>query len=138
MPLSVAEKAIGVIRHRLYSIINGRSAVTPKMAVRFEEQATAAPTCGLGCRPPMTTRKCASPKKRSECDALRGRYDGSHFRPALVEKVADRTPIGARTLIAARQGFADANRDGVAVPGTATRTSQLIGALARSLIGFTC
>jgi hypothetical protein len=30
--------------------------------------------------------------------------------PALVEKVAGRTPIGARTLIAARQGFADVNR----------------------------
>ena len=35
-----------------------------------------------------------------------------------VEKVADRTPIGARTLIAARQGFTDVDK--VAVTGTAT------------------
>ena len=36
--LSVAEaaKAIGVTRQQLYNIINGRSAVTPEMAVRFE------------------------------------------------------------------------------------------------------
>jgi len=36
--LSVAEaaKAIGVTRQQLYKVINGRSAVTPEMAVRFE------------------------------------------------------------------------------------------------------
>jgi hypothetical protein len=39
--------------------------------------------------------------------------------PALVEKVASRTPIGARPLIAARQGFADVNKDMAAVTGTA-------------------
>lgn len=37
--LSVAEaaKAIGVTRQQLYNIINGKSAVTPEMAVRFEK-----------------------------------------------------------------------------------------------------
>ncbi|HEY8031594.1 MAG TPA: HigA family addiction module antitoxin [Methylocella sp.] len=37
--LSVAEaaKAIGVTRQQLYNVINGRSAVTPEMAVRFEK-----------------------------------------------------------------------------------------------------
>jgi hypothetical protein len=110
MPLSVAEaeKAIGVIRHRLYSIIKGRSAVTPKMAVRFEKQATAEPTCGLGCRPPMTSRKCDVAKRRSPGAVSRGRY--SHFRPALVDGVADHTTVDARTLSAARQGFTDANK----------------------------
>jgi addiction module HigA family antidote len=36
--LSVAEaaKAIWVTRQQLYKLINGRSAVTPEMAVRFE------------------------------------------------------------------------------------------------------
>ena len=36
---SVAEaaKAIGVTRQQLYNVINGRSAVTPEMAVRFEK-----------------------------------------------------------------------------------------------------
>ena len=61
------------------------------------------------------TRKCASPKKRSECDALRGRYDGSHFRMGSPIR-----GIGARTLIAACQGFADVNKNMVAVTGTAT------------------
>ncbi|MDQ6867576.1 MAG: HigA family addiction module antitoxin [Pseudomonadota bacterium] len=38
--LSVAEaaaKAIGVTRQQLYNVINGKSAVTPEMAVRFEK-----------------------------------------------------------------------------------------------------
>ncbi len=37
--LSVAEaaKAIGVTREQLYIVINGRSAATPEMAVRFEK-----------------------------------------------------------------------------------------------------
>jgi addiction module HigA family antidote len=37
--LSIAEaaKAIGVTRQQLYNVINGRSAVTPEMAARFEE-----------------------------------------------------------------------------------------------------
>ncbi len=37
--LSVAEaaKATGVTRQQLYNVIKGRSAVTPEMAVRFEE-----------------------------------------------------------------------------------------------------
>lgn len=37
--LSVAEaaKAIGVTRLQLYNVINGRGAVTPEMAVRFEK-----------------------------------------------------------------------------------------------------
>ena len=36
--LSIAEaaKAIAVTRQQLYNVINGRSAVTPEMAVRFE------------------------------------------------------------------------------------------------------
>ncbi len=36
---SVAEaaKAIGVTRQQLYNVINGKSAVTPEMAVRFEK-----------------------------------------------------------------------------------------------------
>src|ERR1700730_15491700 len=33
------------------------------------------------------------------------------LRPALVDGVADRPAIGARTLIAARQGFTDVNKD---------------------------
>jgi antitoxin HigA-1 len=46
--LSIADaaKAIGVIRQQLYNVINGKSAVTPEMAVRFEEASAAAPTCG--------------------------------------------------------------------------------------------
>ena len=37
--LSIAEaaKAIAVTRQQLYNVINGRSAVTPEMTVRFEE-----------------------------------------------------------------------------------------------------
>jgi antitoxin HigA-1 len=37
--LSIAEaaKAIGVTRLQLYNVINGRSAVTPEMAMRFEK-----------------------------------------------------------------------------------------------------
>jgi len=36
--LSVAEaaQALGVTRQQLYNVINGKSAVTPEMAVRFE------------------------------------------------------------------------------------------------------
>jgi antitoxin HigA-1 len=39
LELSVAEaaKALGVTRQQLYNVINGRSAVTPEMAVRFEK-----------------------------------------------------------------------------------------------------
>jgi addiction module HigA family antidote len=39
LELSVAEaaKAIGVTRQQLYNVINGKSAVTPEMAVRFEK-----------------------------------------------------------------------------------------------------
>src|ERR1700730_15354559 len=70
-----------------------------------------APTCGLGCRPPTTSRKCARAKRKSPCAVSRGRFDGSHFRPAVVDGIADRTTIGARTLIAARQGFTDVNKD---------------------------
>ncbi|MDQ6867575.1 MAG: hypothetical protein M3178_03915 [Pseudomonadota bacterium] len=68
----------------------------------------------------------------------------SHFRPAVVEGIADRAAIedlaqadcrfneirlllgiGARTLIAARQGFTDVNNDMVAVTGTVTCASAL-------------
>jgi plasmid maintenance system antidote protein VapI len=49
-----------------------------------------------------------------------GRHDASHFRPAVVKVIVDRTTIGARTLIAARQDFADVNKGTVAVTGTAT------------------
>jgi len=35
--LSVAETATGVTRQQLYNVIGGRSAVTPEMAVRFEQ-----------------------------------------------------------------------------------------------------
>jgi addiction module HigA family antidote len=37
--LSVAEAAtgLGITRQQLYNVINGRSAVTPEMAVRFEK-----------------------------------------------------------------------------------------------------
>jgi hypothetical protein len=66
------------------------------------------------------TTQAASPKRRSEYDALCGRYDVSHFRPAVVDGVADRTAIGARTLNATREGFADVDKDMVAVTGTAT------------------
>jgi antitoxin HigA-1 len=81
-----AEKAIGVIRQQLYNVINGRSAVTPEMAVRFEKALGG--DVWLRMQATTTSRKCASPKERSEYDALPGRYDGSHFRPALVERVA--------------------------------------------------
>ena len=37
MSVAEAAKAIGVTRQQLYNVINGRSAVTPEMAVRFEK-----------------------------------------------------------------------------------------------------
>jgi hypothetical protein len=40
--------------------------------------------------------------------------------PTAVERIADRTTTAARTLIGARQGFADVNKGMVAVTGTAT------------------
>jgi antitoxin HigA-1 len=45
--LCVAEaaKAIGVIRQQLYNVVNGRSAVTPEMAVGSRRRSAAAPTC---------------------------------------------------------------------------------------------
>src|ERR1700730_18066204 len=103
-----------MLRQRLYSVIKGRRTVTPEMAVRFEKHSAAAPTCGLGCRPPMTSRKCTNPKKRSEKD-------------------------GVRSLIAARQGFTDANRGAAAVTGTATCACALIHVtLALRLVCFLC
>ena len=45
---------------------------------------------------------------------------GVTLRPAVVEGIADRKAIGARTLIAARQGVANVDKDMVAVTGTAT------------------
>jgi addiction module HigA family antidote len=35
--IAEAAKAIAVTRQQLYNVINGRSAMTPGMAVRFEE-----------------------------------------------------------------------------------------------------
>jgi len=35
--IAEAAKAIGVTRQQLYNVINGKSAMTPEMAVRFEE-----------------------------------------------------------------------------------------------------
>jgi addiction module HigA family antidote len=37
MSVAEAAKAIGVTRQQLYKVNNGRSAVTPEMAVRFEK-----------------------------------------------------------------------------------------------------
>jgi antitoxin HigA-1 len=39
LELSVAEAAsgLGVTRQQLYNVISGKSAVTPKMAIRFEQ-----------------------------------------------------------------------------------------------------
>jgi hypothetical protein len=37
--------------------------------------------------------------------------DMSHFRPPLVEGIADGASIGARTLIATRQGFTDVDKE---------------------------
>ncbi len=70
-----AAKAIGFTRQQLYNGINGRSAATPEMALSFEMRSAAAPACGFGCRLPAISRKCASPKKRSEYAASRGRHD---------------------------------------------------------------
>jgi hypothetical protein len=116
-----AAKVIEVMRQQLYNVINGRSAVTPEMAMRFEEAS------GGGCRRvaedasrPRPREKCARAKGRSSCAVSRGRFDGSHVRPAVVEGIADRTTLGARTLIAAREAFTDTNNDMVAVTGTAT------------------
>ncbi len=69
--------------------------------------------------------KCAKANSRSPCAALRGRHDVSHFGAAVVKGIADRAAIGARTLIAARQGFTDVDKDRVAVTGTATYTFML-------------
>ncbi len=37
MRIAAAAKAIAVTRQQLYNVINGRSAATPGMAVRFEK-----------------------------------------------------------------------------------------------------
>jgi hypothetical protein len=93
----------------------------------------------------MTSRRWARAKRRSPCAVSRGRGDWGHFRPAIVERDrrshADRDlaqaacrfneislllGIGGRTPIAARQGFADVNKDMVAVTGTATIASALL------------
>src|SRR5580704_3690127 len=63
-------------------------------------------------------RESAPESKKSPCAVSRGRGDLGHVRPAVVEGIADRTAIGARTLIAARQGFTDANKGKVAVTYT--------------------
>ncbi len=91
LSVAEAEKAIGVTREQLYIVINGRSAATPELAVRFEK----AFVCGAD-RPPATSRKCARAKRRSPCAVSRGRFDVSHLRPAVVERIAERTAIGAR------------------------------------------
>jgi transcriptional regulator with XRE-family HTH domain len=74
--LSGAEvaKAIGVTRQQLYNVSNGRSAVTPEMAVRHEGR-SAALTCGLGCRTRMISRRCARAKRRSPCAVSGSRFE---------------------------------------------------------------
>jgi addiction module HigA family antidote len=107
--LSVVEaaKAIGVIRQQLFNVINGRSAVTPEMAVRFEKALGGATDVWLRMQAATTSRKCASPKERSEYDAFPGMIAVTLGRRS--SKGSPRTTIetGARTLIAARQGFTD-------------------------------
>jgi antitoxin HigA-1 len=57
--LSVAEaaRAMKIPRQQLHNVMQGRSAVTPGMALRFEKAFGATPTCGCECRPPMTLLK---------------------------------------------------------------------------------
>ena len=100
--LSVVEaaKAVGVIRQQLYNVINGRSEVTPEMAVRV---AFGGGAVWLRMQAVHDLGKARQKQEKITVRHLaRGRYDGSHFRPALVDGVADRTMIDtARTLIAA-------------------------------------
>jgi plasmid maintenance system antidote protein VapI len=63
--IAEAEKAIAVTRQQLYNVINGRSAVTPGMAVRFEEAFGGGADMRRRMQPPTTSRKCARAKKIS-------------------------------------------------------------------------
>lgn len=120
--VSIAEaaKAIAVTRQQLYNVINGRSAVAPETAVRFEEAFGGGADPWLRMQAARELAKVRQSQKKSPCADSRGRFDLGHFRPAAVEGIADRTGIVARALIAARHGFIDANK-GRQVTGTATR-----------------
>lgn len=54
--LTVAEAArgLGVTRQQLYNVINGKSAITPEMALRLERRSAAPLSTGSECRPPMS------------------------------------------------------------------------------------
>ena len=110
--LSIAEaaKAIAVTRQQLYNVINGRSAVTPEMTVRFEEAFGGG--ADLWLRRQAARELARVRQSQKPCAVSRGRGDLGHARPAVVEGIADRTALGARTLIAACPGFIDANKDG--------------------------
>jgi antitoxin HigA-1 len=126
--LSVAEaaKAIGVIRQQLY----------PAALQCHQRQKRGDAGNGRALREgggaDVWLRMQAAhdlAKARQSEEEIRARrlarpYDGSHFRPALVEMVADRALIGARMLIAARQGFTDANKERRPRPARPPRLSR--------------
>jgi antitoxin HigA-1 len=93
--LSVAEaaKAIGVTRQQDYNVINGRSAVTPKMAVRFEKAFGGGADVWLRMQAAHDLAKVRQGQEKSLCAVSRGRGDLGHFRPAVVEGIADCTAI---------------------------------------------
>ncbi len=37
LPVAVAAQALGITRQQLYNVINGKSSITPEMAVRLEK-----------------------------------------------------------------------------------------------------
>jgi hypothetical protein len=122
-------------RQQLYNVINGRSAVTPEMAVRFEK--TFGGDADMWLKMQATHDVAKVRQSQQKIAVSRGQGDLRHFTRAPVEGIADRTPIGARTLIAARQGFADVNKNMVAVTGHLRfRTNRLT--LARSRIRSAC
>jgi len=92
-----AVKAIGVRRRQLYNVINGRSAVTPEIAVRFEKTFGGGADVWLRMQAAHDLAKVRQPE-----EATRDRHDVSRFRPAVVEGIADRTTSEtSRKLLAA-------------------------------------
>jgi addiction module HigA family antidote len=77
-----AAKAIGVMRQQLYNVSNGKSAVTPEMAVCFEGAFGGGADLSLRMR---AAHELAGPgaKRRSPCTVSRGGFDMSNSRPTL-------------------------------------------------------
>lgn len=64
--LSVAEGAagLGITRQQLYNVMNGKSGITPEMAVRLEKPSAGPPIFGCGCSSTMNWRRFASARAR--------------------------------------------------------------------------